>query len=37
MTKSELVKALREATQAGMSDCMKALAECNDDLDAAQK
>lgn len=36
-TRAELVKQLRELTQAGMSDCMKALAECNDDLEAAQK
>lgn len=36
-TKAELVKQLRDLTQAGMSDCMKALAECNDDLEAAQK
>ncbi len=36
-TKAELVKQLRELTQAGMSDCVKALGECNDDLEAAQK
>ncbi len=36
-TKAELVKQLRELTQAGMSDCVKALAECNDDLESAQK
>ena len=36
-TRAELVKQLRELTQAGMSDCMKALAECNDDIEAAQK
>lgn len=37
MNKAELIKALRTATQAGMADCIKALAECHDDLDAAQK
>ncbi len=37
MNKAELIKALRTATQAGMSDCMKALDECNNDLEAAQK
>ncbi len=36
-TRAELVKQLRELTQAGMSDCMKALAECNDDIESAQK
>lgn len=36
MNKAELVKALRNATQAGMADCMKALDECNNDLEAAQ-
>lgn len=35
--KAELVKTLRAATQAGMSDCLKALTECNDDIEAAQK
>lgn len=37
MAKPELVKLLREATQAGMSDCIKALQECNDNLEEAQK
>ncbi|MGL4950748.1 MAG: translation elongation factor Ts [Mycoplasma sp.] len=37
MTKSELIKALRVATQAGMADCMKALEESGNDLEAAQK
>lgn len=36
-TRAELVKQLRELTQAGMSDCMKALSETNDNLEAAQK
>lgn len=34
-SKTELVKQLRAMTNAGMSDCMKALNETNDDLDAA--
>lgn len=34
-TKAELVKQLRAMTNAGMTDCMKALNETNDDLDAA--
>lgn len=34
-SKTELVKQLRVMTNAGMSDCMKALNETNDDLDAA--
>lgn len=37
MNKAELIKALRTATQAGMSDCMKALEECNNNLEEAQK
>ena len=37
MNKAELIKALRTATQAGMADCIKALEECNNDLEAAQK
>lgn len=37
MNKAELIKALRVATQAGMADCIKALEECNNDLEAAQK
>lgn len=36
-TKAELVKELRAATQAGMSDCVKALSETNNDMDAAIK
>lgn len=35
MTKSELVKKLRELTNAGMSDCIKALNESNDSIDKA--
>lgn len=34
-TKAELVKQLRAMTNAGMTDCMKALSETNDDLEAA--
>ena len=34
-TKAELVKQLRAMTNAGMTDCMKALSETNDDLDKA--
>ncbi|MGL4952078.1 MAG: translation elongation factor Ts [Mycoplasma sp.] len=37
MNKAELIKALRNATQAGMADCIKALEESNGDLEAAQK
>lgn len=37
MNKAELIKALRTATQAGMADCIKALEESNNDLEAAQK
>ncbi len=37
MSKPELVKLLREATQAGMSDCIKALQECQDNIEEAQK
>jgi elongation factor Ts len=33
----ELIKKLRETTGSGMLDCKKALAENNDDLDAAVK
>ncbi|MDE6289804.1 MAG: translation elongation factor Ts [Ureaplasma sp.] len=35
MTKSELVKELRRITDAGMSDCIKALNETNDNIDEA--
>lgn len=35
--KAELIKMLRAATQAGMSDCMKAIEEVGEDLEAAQK
>lgn len=34
-TKAELVKQLRAMTNAGMTDCMKALSETNDNIDAA--
>ena len=37
MSSMELIKKLREATGSGMLDCKKALAENNDDLDAAVK
>ncbi|MGL4948374.1 MAG: translation elongation factor Ts [Mycoplasma sp.] len=37
MNKAELIKALRAATQAGMADCIKAIEESNNDLEAAQK
>lgn len=37
MNKAELIKALRTATQAGMADCIKALEECNNNLEEAQK
>lgn len=37
MNKAELIKALRNATQAGMADCIKALEESNNNLDDAQK
>lgn len=36
-TRAELVKQLRAMTMAGMSDCMKALSECKDNLENAQK
>lgn len=35
LTKAELVKQLRAITNAGMTDCIKALNESNDDLDLA--
>lgn len=35
LTKAELVKQLRTITNAGMTDCIKALNESNDDLDLA--
>lgn len=35
MTKPELIKKLREMTQAGVMDVKKALDECNDDLEKA--
>ena len=37
MNSMELIKKLRETTGSGMLDCKKALAENNDDLDAAVK
>src|SRR6056300_406888 len=37
MSSMELIKKLRETTGSGMLDCKKALAENNDDLDAAVK
>ena len=37
MSSMELIKKLRETTGSGMLDCKKALAENNDDLDAAIK
>ena len=37
MSSMELIKRLRETTGSGMLDCKKALAENNDDLDAAVK
>ena len=37
MSSMELIKKLRETTGSGMLDCKKALAESNDDLDAAVK
>ena len=37
MSSMELIKQLRETTGSGMLDCKKALAENNDDLDAAVK
>lgn len=37
MNKSELIKTLRASTLAGMADCIKALEETNNDLEAAQK
>ena len=35
MTTMELIKTLRDRTGAGLSDCKKALVECNDDLEKA--
>jgi len=37
MSSMELIKKLRENTGSGMLDCKKALAENDDDLDAAVK
>ena len=34
-SKAELIKQLRAATNAGMSDCIKALAESQDNLELA--
>lgn len=35
MTKAELVKELRVCTQAGMSECIKALAKSDNDIEKA--